>query len=315
MPDFGVLKRVDLREVWALEARAFTPWLADNLAALGEALGMDLELLRREAPVGDFSVDLLARDLGSNRPVVIENQLAATDHDHLGKLLTYAAGYTAGVVVWIAPEIRDEHRQALDWLNAHTDEGIDFYAVVVDVIQIDNSRPAFSFRPVAFPNQWGKAKKPQTEKPSERGEAYRAFFQRLIDELRERHHFTGARVAQPQNWCNFACGISGAHYAASFAHRKQARTELYLGLDEQQTNKALFDALEQDKAIIEAEFGEPLSWERLDDRTASRIALYRPGSIDDDPEALKEVHAWAIDRLLKFKAVLGPRAQRLAVTL
>ncbi len=137
------------------------------------------------------------------------------------------------------------------------------------------------------------------------------FFQGLIDELRERHSFTGARVAQPQNWCNFASGISGTHYAASFAHRKQVRTEVYLGMDEQQTNKAIFDALEKEKVSIEAEFGEPLRWERLDDRTASRVALYRPGSVEDDPETLREIQAWAVDRLLRFRKVFGPRLQRL----
>jgi hypothetical protein len=311
MPDFGVLKRVDLREVWLNEARQFTPWLADNIVVLGDALGLDLELVRREAPVGDFSVDLLARDLGSNRPVIIENQLAATDHDHLGKLLTYAAGYNAGVVVWLAPELRDEHRQALDWLNLHTDEGLDFYGVLAEVLRIDDSRPAFSFRPVAFPNEWRKSRKPQSEQPSERREAYRAFFQSLIDELRERHNFTGARVAQPQNWCNFASGTSGTNYAASFALRKQVRTEVYLCMPEQQTNKTIFDALEKEKVAIEAEFGEPLRWERLDERTASRISLYRPGSIDDDPDTLKEIQAWAIDCLLRFRKVFGPRLRLL----
>ena len=69
--------------------------------------------------------------------------------------------------------------------------------------------------------------------------------------------------------------------------------------------------LEKEKVAIEAEFGEPLRWERLDERTASRIASYRPGSIDDDPDTLKEIQAWAIDRLLRFRKVFGARLQRL----
>ena len=308
MPDFGVLKRVDLREVWAKEAKEFSPWLAENIGALGEVLGMDLELTRREAPVGDFSLDLLARDLGSNRPVVIENQLSPTDHDHLGKLLTYASGYKAGVIVWIAPEIREEHREALDWLNQHTDPDVDFYGVMVEVLRIDDSRLAFSFRPVAFPNEWSKSKKAgPPEKPSERREAYRVFFQDLIDDLRERYHFTGARVGQPQNWYSFASGTAGFVYGLSFGQAKQVRAEVYIDAGDQESSKALFDALATEKDALGKQFEEPLRWERLDDRSASRIATYRPGSIEDDPETLKEIRDWGIDRLLRFKKVFGPR--------
>lgn len=136
MPNLSSLQRVDLREVWPHEANDFTPWLEDNIDTLGDVLGLDLEVEAREASVGPFSLDLLARDLGSNRRVVIENQLDATDHGHLGKLLTYAAGFDASVVVWLVREFRPEHRATLDWLNHRTGEDTAFFGVVVEAWKI-----------------------------------------------------------------------------------------------------------------------------------------------------------------------------------
>ncbi len=309
MKDFGVLKKVDLREVWTKEASDFTPWLAQHLPALGEVLGMELELQGREARVGEFSLDLLVRDVGRDRVVIIENQLAPTNHDHLGKLLTYAAGYDASVVVWIAKEIREEHRQTLDWLNQHTDTSTEFFGVVVEVLQIDESRPAYNFRLVAFPNEWRKTNIGSTGSAatSERGEAYRRFFQELIDDLRERYQFTKARAGQPQSWYSFASGFSGVTYAVSFAQGGRVRAELYIDLGEAAQNKSLFDSFANEKKAVETEFGEPLEWERLDDRKASRIATYRLGSIEDESQTMQEIKGWAIDRILRFKTVFGSR--------
>jgi hypothetical protein len=312
MPDLGTLKRLSAREVWLNEARDFTPWLAQNLPMLGEVIGIDLELLTQESPVGAFSLDLLAKDLGRDRLVVIENQLEATNHDHLGKLLTYAAGHDAGIMVWVAKEFREEHRQALDWLNQHTDGNVECYAVVVEVLQIDDSRPACTFRLVAFPNEFRKAAIEKGEGgTTERREAYRVFFQALLDELREKHRFTGARVAQPQNWYTFASGFSGFTYGFVFAQQGQARAELYIDLREVGQNKAAFDALLAAQNAIEMEFGESLSWERLDGKRASRVAVYRPGSIDDDTQTLTEIRAWAVAKLLRLKQVFGPRLSAL----
>ena len=164
-----------------------------------------------------------------------------------------------------------------------------------------------------MPNEGGKSQKPQTVRPSERGAAYRGFFLGLVDELRERHRFTGVRKVQPRHYCDFATGKSGTHYSASFAKRNEVRTEVCFATKDQQANKRLFDALAKDKTAIEREFDEPLRWER-DASTWSRIAAYRPGSIED-AEMLGEIRAWAIDRLLRFKKVFGPRLQRLALTL
>lgn len=310
MASFGVLKQVDLRLLWPKEAYDFSPWLAENIAALGDVLGLDLELHQQEAPVGPFSLDLLARDLGRDHTVIIENQIGPTDHDHLGKLLTYAAGYDAAVAVWIAATFRDEHRQALDWLNQRTDTTTEFFGLVVEAVQIDDSRPAPNFRLVASPNDWRKGKVTQpTDKPSPRGEAYRAFFQNLIDRLRDEHGVTRASKGQPQNWYSFASGVRGVVYSASFVKGDRVQAEAYLDNGDAAWNRRLFDALLAERSAIEADFGEPLDWQPMEGRQACRIAVFRPGTINDSPPVLEEITDWAIARLLRFRQVIGPRAQ------
>jgi len=309
MTEFGTIQKVDPRSIWNHEAHDFTPWLANNLHRLAEAIGIELELVDREADVGGFSLDLLAKDLGRNVNVIVENQLGATDHDHLGKLITYASGYDAGVVLWISTSIREEHRQALDWLNQRTDANTDFFGVVVEVIRIDESKPALQFRVAVSPNEWQKSKKQQsTTTGSERSELYRQYFQDLLDELREAHHFTSARKAQPQNWYSFSSGNKQFVYGHSFAAGNRVRTEIYIDSGDADENKAFFDRLYADRESIESEFGDSLEWERLDDKRASRIALYRPGSIEDSSEHLQEIHDWGIQNLLQFKKVFGTRA-------
>ena len=301
---FGALKRLDPRTLWPKEAYDFTPWLAQNLDALGEALGMELELDETEAACGDFSLDILARDLNHDHIVVIENQLTSTDHDHLGKLITYAAGYDAGSAVWIAPEFREEHREALDWLNRRSDSETNFFGIVVEALQIDSSLPAYNFRLVAMPNEWRKTKVGSAA-PSTKAAAYQEFFQHLIDELREKS-FTGARMGQPQNWYSFASGVSGVTYTVTFAQHGRVRAEFYISGGDSVANKAQFDALEAHRAALEGKFGEPLTWERLNDRIASRISVSRPGSIDDSAEGLAEVREWLVARLMRMKEVFGP---------
>lgn len=275
---------------------------------------MDLEVQQREASVGTFSLDLLAHDTGNNRPVIIENQLGVTDHTHLGQLLTYAAGFDASVIVWIAKEYRDEHRAALEFLNGRTGEDTQFFGVVVEVWKIDESRPAVNFDLVAAPNDWRK----QTVNTgrargsvSERMEKYREFFQGLIDTLRQEHRFTNARKAQPQNWYSFSSGRSEFTYGVNFNSDGRARVELYIDSRNQERNKEIFDRFEEQKVSFEAELEETLEWERLESRRASRISVLRLGSIDDSPETLDGIQNWMIVKLLNFKRVFGPRLAEL----
>ena len=314
MTNLGTLKSIPLRDVWKNEASEFTPWLSDNIGALGEAGGLELEFERREAPVGDFSLDILATEVGTNRRVVIENQFGATDHDHLGKLLTYAAGYDADVVIWITEALRDEHRQAMEWLNRRTGSETGFFGVVVQVLQIDDSRLAYQFEVVVRPSEWRKSTIASVQAVSGRQLKYKEYFQRVIDKLREEHSFTRARIAGPQNWISFSSGVTGIWPGASFAQGKRARVEVYIDRSNYDENKRIFDTLKNRAKELEAAFGAPLAWERLEDRRASRVATYRPGSIDDTSKDLAQIEAWMIERLLAIKAIMVPAADEASRT-
>lgn len=312
--ELASIQKVELREVWPDEARDFTPWLAEHLSELGDALGLELELQAREAPVGGYSLDILARDEGG-RPVVIENQLESTNHTHLGQLLTYTAGFDANVIVWIAREFRDEHREALNLLNHRTGGDTQFFGVEVELWKIDNSRPAVNFKLVATPNEWQKqtvSNARAADNVSEQRERYQTFFQKLMDTLREEYNFMKARKAQPQNWQTFSAGhAQRVQYGANFALGKRARVEVYIDNGDKDWNKNLFDKLLEDKESIESDL-QALEWERLDNRRASRIAAVRQGSIDDDEETLEEIRNWMVQKLLNFKRVFGPRLDELA---
>ncbi len=304
MDKLGSRSRVSLRTVWPNEASDFTPWIQENISVLGEALGLELEVEAREAPVGDFSLDLLVREVERDRKVVIENQLTDTDHGHLGQLITYAAGFDAKVVIWLARDFRDEHRQALDWLNQRTDEETEFFGVLAELLRIDDSRPAINFRPVAFPNGWSKSVR---SKPSNRQLRYREYFQRLIDELRNEHGFRGTKNALFRSICGFPTGFKGIRYNTRFLGEDRIRVNLHIGLDDPDENESVFDGLFEERSDIESEFGEALVWERLEGRPDCIISKYRDGSIDEDEEMLNEIRAWSVSGLANFKKTFGPR--------
>ena len=277
MVELAKIEQVDLREAWSNEAANFTPWLQDNIDQLGEALGMYLEVQEREASVGTFSLDLLARDTSNNRPVIIENQLGPTDHSHLGQLLTYAAGFDASVIVWVAKEFRDEHRAALDFLNGRTGDDTRFFGVSVELWQIDDSRPAPHFKIVSAPNDWSKETKSQGGELSERSKKYQVFFQPLMDKLREDPQFTSARRvrrALAQSWCSFSTGHGGGLiYSASFYRGGNARVEVYFDGGDKEWNKQLFDQLAKRKGEIESQIAGDFEWERLDEKKLAGYPL------------------------------------------
>ena len=159
MANLGKLEEIkDLRTVWPHEAADFTPWLSedDNIALLADAVGIDITVDETESSVGDFHVDLFASETGTERKIIIENQLGDTDHDHLGKLITYASGKSADVIIWVVKYAREEHKAAIEWLNNHTDERIGFFLCEIKLYRIGNSAPAVKFEVVEKPNDWTK---------------------------------------------------------------------------------------------------------------------------------------------------------------
>lgn len=313
-PNLAKIERVDLREAWPNEARDFTPWLADNIAELGEALGMDLELQETEAAVGGYSLDVLATDLNQNRQVIIENQLETTNHTHLGQLLTYAAGYDANVIVWLTREFRDEHRQALDWLNQRTGEDTQFFGVVVELWRIGDSPLAPHFRVVASPNDWRKktATKSLQEArvASEQEQCEREFF-RSVYEVLQQNNFIAPGASIPRRYAYFRSS-SGAYisYTANLiVGQKLVRVTVSFYSRDREWNTWVLESLAESKDEIESEIGDSLIWRRMS--KDCEISLDRPGNIQDGDDAREEIRDWMVENLLKFRCVFEPRLSEL----
>ncbi|NML62788.1 DUF4268 domain-containing protein [Massilia sp. RP-1-19] len=307
--EFGKIQLVALREIWTGEATHFTPWLAQNLSVISEKLGMDLDLETVEGNAGDFSADIVARDLSTGRLVVIENQFGKTDHKHLGQIITYSSVLGAGVVVWIAEAIRAEHKSAIDFLNQNLKAGLQLFAIEVSVIRIDDSKPAYVFNTICAPSEAQVSVTDGVKGDSDTGQKYRTYFQGLIDELRTVHKFTNAKAGQPQNWYDFSSENSKIYrYSTSFAQGGRVRAEVYIDCGDKIKNEALFDLLYSQRDGIQAEFGiGELKWERLDAKRSCRIAVYRDGDIDVDTGVLAEIRKWAIENLLRLKATFPKR--------
>ena len=310
--ELGSIEQVSLRSVWQNEARDFTPWLANNLTLLGEALGMELEEVPQEAQVGSFSLDILAKEVGREVNVAIENQLEETDHTHLGQLLTYAAGYDARIVIWITPYFQNEHRAVIDWLNWWTPPEVEFYAVEVRTIKIGDSLVAPEFRAVAFPNEWARERQSASSGHTLlRRRQYRDFFQPLVRELRQLGFTSRIQRRYDRHYHHFLSDFEGIFYSVCFVGGS-AFPYAYVHIQprDQEAGKRIFDALKEKAAEIEVRIDGEWEWRRLDRREYSNVGLKADGSIDDPPERLSEIRAWMLAQLPKLKEVLDPHLSR-----
>lgn len=308
----GKLKKVPLREIWQNEARDFTKWLADNIDTLNEVLETNFAVEGTERNVGDFFLDIVAEDPEGGR-VIVENQLEKTDHDHLGKVLTYLTNLDAKTAVWISSNPREEHIKTINWLNENTPDDVAFYLVKVEAVRIGESPAAPLFSIVAEPTQITKEIGREKKEYAERHHLRKEFWTQLLERAKSKTPLHSNITPPIYHWIGTGAGKSGIGYNYAITG-EMGNAEVYLdrGKEYPTLNKERFDQLFAHKDEIEKAFGAPLSWERLDKKRASRIAFRFPGLGLRTKEQWPELQDKMIDAMIRLEKAIGPYIRRLS---
>ena len=292
--ELGRLEKIELREVWRHEALDFTRWLAkkENIALLSKEVGIDIEVIQTEMSVGRYNVDIYARDTESSKRIVIENQLENTNHDHLGKMLVYAAGLDADIAIWVVKDVNEEHRQAVEWLNDNSFEKINIFLVKVELWQIDNSPIAPKFQVICEPNNWAKVLKQQSKDNITDLELKQMeYWQGFVDYAKSKDKTYISQRPSIYNW--YVIRIGSTDYKIKLVHSVNSdimRCQLEI------FNDSIYKKLEQYRNEIDNKING-LEWEYLEDRKVNRISCSN-NSKDNDSS-----YAWLLNMIDRFKEV------------
>ena len=292
--ELGKLEKIELREVWRHEALDFTRWLArkENIALLSKEIGIDIEVIETEMSVGRYNVDIYARDTESNKKIVIENQLENTNHDHLGKMLVYAAGLDADIAIWIVKDVNEEHRQAVEWLNDNSFEKINIFLVKVELWQIDNSPIAPKFQVICEPNNWAKVLKQQSKDNITDLELRQMeYWQGFVDYAKSKDKTYISQRPSIYNW--YVIRIGSSDYKIKLVHSVNSdmiRCQLEIFNDD------IYKKLEQYRNEIDSKING-LEWEYLEDRKVNRI------SCNNSSKDNASSYVWLLDMVDRFKEV------------
>jgi hypothetical protein len=301
----GKIKKIELREIWKHEAFDFTKWLSENenIQYLNSAIGLSLVDIQTEQNVGGYKCDILARDEFTDKVVIIENQLESTNHDHLGKIITYASGLEASVIIWIVKSAREEHASAIEWLNNHIDQSVSFFLIQIEMLQIENSPPAPQFKVIEAPNEFSKNfKKSLANTSSSLSENGRFEFWSSFNEvMKERKEFN-IRKASNDHWYNFPVGTSKCHLSAELLN-KDGKIRINMWIPD---SKELYDNFYLNKTQIEKSLGIKVEWDRMDENKGSRICTYIDGLSFMKPDNYIELANKIIDILVKFRTAFKP---------
>jgi len=308
----GKIERVNLRDVWHHEALGLTTWLENNIDVINDVLDLELSNVEREKTVGDLSVDLTAEDKNGNL-VIIENQLEKSDHEHLGKIVTYLSSLDAKIAIWIVANPRSEHVNAVSWLNQ---SGLaNFYLVKIEAIKIEGSPPAPLLTLITGPSE-ESIKVGETKKDfSERQSLRKKWWAELLDKARNKTKLHANISPSTESWVAAGAGKSGMTFNYVVGQHS-ARIELYIdrGADSKSDNERIYDKLYQHKADIENVFGGELSWEKMETKRACRIArYYETGGYRDEEEKWTAIQDEIIEGMMRFSKALSPYIRKLDV--
>ncbi len=302
----GKFKELDVRKVWAHEQYDFSKWLAleENIKELGETLNLSLTDVETEKFVGAYRCDILCKDELSGKTVLIENQLEPTNHDHLGKIITYASGLDAAVVVWIVSSVRDEHASAIEWLNKNTTDDLAFFLIEVHAYTIGDSLPAPMFKIVEQPNDFAKRAK-VLSKSSELNESqtkrleFWNMFNEVVDSCGKPFN---KRKPSTDHWYSIAVGSSQCHISIDLVNKEhKIRVGLWI-----RDNKELFDELLEHKEEIEQKAGLTLIWNRLDDKKACLISADIKGLNFSNQSNYDDLMRKSIDCVVRLRTAFTP---------
>lgn len=291
---------INPREYWKHEAFDFTNWLAEkeNLTALSTAVGMKLELVGTEQSVGDFRADITCKESDTDNVVIIENQLEQSDHNHLGQLITYCAGFQCQRFIWISPSFREEHIAAVEWLNNNTSTGCFFFAVEVQLLKVTDTEIAIPyFRTVVKPNEWLKRATKSVTALKESDKLRIAFWEQFKDyALQQKGVPFKLQKPLAQNWTNIAIGKSNI-YISLIISSKVLKAALTLDGDKakEQFEYLFMNIKDEANAVI----GTQLLWLRKDDCKSCAIQLTTPADYADQDDWQNQF-AWLYKNAVKL---------------
>ncbi len=295
-------KQISPRKMWANEQYDFTPWLVEHIEELGEKIGMELEVVGREVSVGPYSADILAKETSTNNYVVIENQLEKTNHDHLGKSITYASALNAKTIVWIATDFTEEHKKAFDWLNDNTNEELAFWAIQLELWQISEDTASMRFNIVCTPSSNVKTIKSKTNSESETTQIQLDYWTRFRDKLMATKKFTSLHTPRPQYWFDVALGRSGINLSNTCNVQKSVvGIRVYISSKVVET---YLPALEARKAEINKALGCEPEWNPNPNAKDKTITLSFQTDLSD-PEKTEESLEWMVKNTIVFWSVFS----------